>query len=187
MVRRPVGLVGLPAGDAVCDGFTHTYLKTKLPDKICVNFYDVHGGGTTASTFQLVRGASEIQVDGNGDNSISTNAFNISEGANCTTITDLTTHDASNATVGGKIHDNATLNPTSAFATGTITFKVWGPDNPTCSGAPFATTAPVTVTRAGRLPEPERGSRERRRELLLEGVLQRRPGTQRGCSFYQVR
>ncbi len=66
--------------------FTHTYLRTLpdgssgLPEKICVNFYDVHGGGTTAARFQLVNGASEIQVDGNGDNSIETNAFNVHRG-----------------------------------------------------------------------------------------------------------
>jgi hypothetical protein len=46
-------------------------------------------------------------------------------------------------TVGGTISDTASLGGGSA-PTGTITFGVFGPDNPTCSGAPlFTSTAPV--------------------------------------------
>ncbi len=60
--------------------FSHTYTKlmangqSGLPSRVCVNFYDVHGGGTVASgNFQDVNGAKEITVDANGDNSIQTN------------------------------------------------------------------------------------------------------------------
>ena len=100
----PWGSWGYQTVTAFATAYTHTYQKSsrteeRLPYKICVNFYDVHGGGTTASTFQLVNGEKEIQVDGNGDNSISTNAFNVLQGANCTGLS-LTTHDASNANTG---------------------------------------------------------------------------------------
>jgi hypothetical protein len=57
--------------------YSHTYLADQLPSKVCVNFYDVHGKN------QVVNGAKEITVNGNGDNSIQTNAFNAADGANC--------------------------------------------------------------------------------------------------------
>jgi hypothetical protein len=70
-------------------GYSHTYLKklpdgtSGLPDRICVNFYDVHGGGAeTSSSFQVPK-SGDITVDSNGDNSIETNAFNVNDGANC--------------------------------------------------------------------------------------------------------
>lgn len=69
-------------------GWSHTYLKklsddtSGLPEQICVNFYDVHGGGTGAA-FQKVKNSSEVTVDLAGDNSIDTNAFNVTDGANC--------------------------------------------------------------------------------------------------------
>ncbi len=64
------------------EGYSHTYLTDQLPDKVCVNFYDVHGGGT-GTKLQDVNNAKEITVDQNGDNSIETNAFNVNIGANC--------------------------------------------------------------------------------------------------------
>jgi len=47
---------------------------------VCVNFYDVHNN---KGKFQAVKAAKEITVDGNDDNSIQTNSFNVSSGANC--------------------------------------------------------------------------------------------------------
>jgi uncharacterized repeat protein (TIGR01451 family) len=64
-------------------GYSHTYLKTLLPDRICVNFYDVHNGGANGAG---VPKSGDITVDGNGDNSIDTNAFNVNDGANCITV-----------------------------------------------------------------------------------------------------
>jgi hypothetical protein len=54
--------------------------------------------------------------------------------------------------VGGQIFDNANLlganNPT-----GTITFDLYGPDNPTCAGPPvFSSTVPVTGTSVNSQP-----------------------------------
>jgi hypothetical protein len=56
----------------------------------------------------------------------------------------LTTAASGTVPVGGQISDTGTL--TGGFSpTGTITFTLFGPDNPTCSGAPiFTSTSPVT-------------------------------------------
>jgi uncharacterized repeat protein (TIGR01451 family) len=112
-------------------GYSHTYYADQLPDKVCVNFYDVHGGGTTAPKFQAVNNAGEITVDGNGDNSIDTNAFNVndtSQGGNCIGIaapTMVTT--ATDATIGDAngIHDTAVLSGVPSGVTGTLVFKAY--------------------------------------------------------------
>jgi hypothetical protein len=169
----PWGSWGYQTINGYTTAFTHTYLKTLpdgssgLPDKICVNFYDVHGGGTNASSFQAVNGASEIQVDGNNDNSISTNAFNVTDGANCTSVTvipsSLTTN-ATNATLRGTdapppatIHDTGhlTVPPGSG---GSITFTVYGPrplssSTADCSGSGTTLTG-VPVNGSGDYDSP---------------------------------
>lgn len=134
-------------------GYAHTYLKTALPDKVCANFYDVHGGGKfNSGKFQLVNGGSatatgnnkEITVNANGDNSIQTNAFNTSDGRNCISLIKPTlTTEASSATVGDPIHDTATLSGVPAGAGGTITFKAYGPRSLT-STTPACTTLAFT-------------------------------------------
>src|SRR5207247_2578682 len=65
-------------------GYKHTYAKRADVGTVCVNFYDVHGKN------QVVNGAKEITVNGNGDNSIQTNAFNANEGANCVSFPNST-------------------------------------------------------------------------------------------------
>jgi hypothetical protein len=68
-------------------GYSHTYLTTALPSKVCVNFYDVHGGDNAGkANFQVPNGTKEITVDANGDNSIETNAFDVTNGANCISL-----------------------------------------------------------------------------------------------------
>src|SRR6266511_4133751 len=69
-------------------GYSHTYLKSALPDKVCVNFYDVHGSN---AGLQAPKEAKEITVDANGDNSIDTNSFNVNNGANCIQVSNTTT------------------------------------------------------------------------------------------------
>jgi uncharacterized repeat protein (TIGR01451 family) len=95
-----------------------------------------------------VKNASEVTVDGNGDNSVSTNDFDVSNGANCITVaTSFITTQASNAEVGGNIHDDATIGG-SGLTTGTIHFEAFGPfpagTSPTCTGTP-AFTSDVTT------------------------------------------
>jgi hypothetical protein len=154
----PWGSWGYQTINGYPTAFQHTYLKTLpdgssgLPDKICVNFYDVHGGGTNVSSFQAVNGAKEIQVDGNGDNSISTNAFNVTQGANCTSLQlanpTVTTDAGPDFVIGsGNLIDSATLTGGSN-PTGTITFKLYGPDDANCSG-PVIFTSTTAVSGNG--------------------------------------
>ena len=64
----------------VHQGYAHTYASRKDITTVCANFYDVHGAN---AGFQSPNGIKEITVNGNGDNSIQTNAFNVTNGANC--------------------------------------------------------------------------------------------------------
>jgi uncharacterized repeat protein (TIGR01451 family) len=135
-------------------GYSHTYLKTLadgssgLPEKICVNFYDVH----TQTSGSYIPKSGDITVDANGDNSIDTNAFNVmdtAQGGNCISISlqpSITTT-ATDASVGGAIHDTAQLSNIPANAVGTLTFKAYKRTgaNADCSGgAAFTSTVNVT-------------------------------------------
>jgi hypothetical protein len=120
--------------------YSHTYASRSDVSKVCVNYYDVHGGGT-GSKLQLVNGAKEITVDANGDNSIDTNAFDPSNGANCISFGQaqptITTNASGPVTIGDSISDTATLSNGSS-PTGTITFTAYAPKadgtaDPTCS------------------------------------------------------
>ncbi len=134
-------------------GYSHTYYADQLPDRVCVNFYDVHGGGSVGtSAFQLVKGASEITVDGNGDNSIDTNAFNVfdtaTQGGNCISLqTPAITTEATSGTVGDPagIWDDANLTGVPAGAGGTITFKAYGPRSLTSTTPDCSTLAHTSV------------------------------------------
>ncbi|MDQ6726001.1 MAG: Ig-like domain repeat protein, partial [Actinomycetota bacterium] len=64
-------------------------------------------------------------------------------GAGISSTGRLTTVASGGVSLGGPIADTATLSGTFS-ATGTITFRVFGPANPSCSGTPLATsTKPV--------------------------------------------
>jgi uncharacterized repeat protein (TIGR01451 family) len=60
------------------------------------------------------------------------------------TCTSLVTHATDKVVIGNSISDTATITPSNA--TGTVTFKVYGPDDEDCSSAPAATLGPVTVS-----------------------------------------
>jgi uncharacterized repeat protein (TIGR01451 family) len=131
-------------------GYSHTYVKTALPDKVCVNFYDVHGKD---AGLQAPNGVKEITVDDNGDNSIETNAFDVTNGANCislvipTVTTDI--HNAAHQVVtavevGSTVHDFVTV---SGPAAGNVTVD-WFTNN-TCSGAPQSNSGSVALDANG--------------------------------------
>ena len=141
--------------------YSHTYEKIQssgpnagksgLPGKVCVNFYDVHGGGTGAD-FQDVDKAKEITVDEAGDNSIKTNDFDATEGKNCISlVTPALTTNATDGPAGGTIHDTAHLAGLPAGAGGTITFKAYLRPAATadCSGTAAFTSAAVSVNGSG--------------------------------------
>jgi hypothetical protein len=63
------------------------------------------------------------------------------------TCTSLVTHATNQVVVGNSISDTATITPSNA--TGTVTFKVYGPDDATCANAPVATLGPINVAADG--------------------------------------
>ena len=116
-------------------GYSHVYRSLADVESVCVNFYDVHGGGKfNSGKFQLVNGTKEITVDANGDNSIETNSFNVAEGANCFTFETEPTA----TTTEQKVVTNDTATVTWNDPTGTVRFDLYPPGNATCAGAPVA-------------------------------------------------
>jgi uncharacterized repeat protein (TIGR01451 family) len=149
---RPWGSWGYEKNGGL--GYSHTYLTTALPDKVCVNFYDVHGGGKeTSASFQEPNSIKDITVDANGDNSIMTNAFDVTNGANCISlVTPPVTTDIHNSAhqvvtavgAGSTVHDFVTVSgPTS----GNVTVDWF--TNGTCSGPAQSNSGNVALDATG--------------------------------------
>jgi hypothetical protein len=140
-------------------GYSHHFQKRSDVTTVCANFYDVHGGGKfNSGKFQLVNGAKEVTVNGNGDNSVQTNSFNTAQGANCFSFAlahpQIVTSASGGVTIGdgNPIRDTATLS-SGSNPTGSITFKLYAPKpdgtaDPNCSTL-VATLGPVTVNGNG--------------------------------------
>jgi len=144
-------------------GYSHTFAKQSDVSKVCVNFYDVHGGGKAGTTtFQAVNNNNEITVDANSDNSIQTNKFNVL-GGSClffpTISTQLSCTNTCTVADGSSVTDTETIsggfNPS-----GTVTYNVYKDDKCTVSyaagvqkafaaGGSVPQSAPVTFNAAG--------------------------------------
>ena len=130
-------------------GYSHVYRSRDfVPKSICVNFYDVHGGGAANNkNFQVPQNSKSLDVLENGDNSIETNAFNVN-GGSCVHFAKVTTKAIATAKLGEPISDTATI--TDAFTNGTaatdgtVTFKAYK-DPTTCTGAAAFTSGPTAV------------------------------------------
>jgi uncharacterized repeat protein (TIGR01451 family) len=142
--RHPWGSWGYEKNAGL--GYSHTYLKTALPSKVCVNYYDVHGHN---AGLEAPNGTKEITVDANGDNSIKTNHFDVTNGANCISVAVPTVsteiHNAAHQVVtavgaGSTVHDSVTV---TGPATGNVTID-WFTNN-TCSGTPTSTSGNVAL------------------------------------------
>ena len=59
------------------------------------------------------------------------------------TCTSLVTHATDQVVIGDSISDTATITPSNA--TGTVTFKVYGPNDANCANAPVTTIGPINV------------------------------------------
>src|SRR5262249_26276598 len=140
---EPWGSWGYEKSDGVGVGYSHVFRSRSDVTTVCANFYDVHGGGKFGTAnFQKVNGTKEIAVDGNGDNSIQTNPFNIAQGANCVSPSlppeiKLATAASGPVTIGGAIKDTAILS-NGTNPGGTLTFKLYAPKpdgtaDPNCS------------------------------------------------------
>jgi uncharacterized repeat protein (TIGR01451 family) len=134
-------------------GYSHTFSSREDISKVCVIFYDVHGGGTRASGhFQhvLAGNTGQIAVNGNHDNSVSTNRFNPRQGANCVGFPFLDhTSATQNVTVGGNIHDTAFVHGAALGQITFVQFHLFGPGDTTCSGADLYSGARKQVTGNG--------------------------------------
>jgi uncharacterized repeat protein (TIGR01451 family) len=138
-------------------GYSHTYLKSALPSQVCVNFYDVHGGGKLGDKdFQVPNGAKEITVDDNGDNSIETNSFDVANGANCISLpvatVATTIHQSAHGSIAAvvpltPVHDFVTVTGSRGTPTGNVTIDWF--TNGTCSGAPQSNSGNVALDATG--------------------------------------
>jgi uncharacterized repeat protein (TIGR01451 family) len=131
-------------------GYSHTFASREDISKVCVIFYDVHGGGTKGSgDFQhvLAGNTSQIAVNGNKDNSVSTNRFNPHQGANCVGFPFLDHTTATDVTVGGNIHDTAFIHGAALGQVTFVQFHLFA--DPTCSGPDLYTGARKQVTGNG--------------------------------------
>lgn len=148
-VGDPCGSWGYEAAlnDGFGQGFKHTYASRDDVTSVCVNFYDVHGSN---AGFQAPNGLKEIDVNGNGDNSIQTNAFNVNDGANCIFFPRTKTQTGPTpGSVGDQSHTNQAINtafhdvatvtgsgaaPGAGAPTGTVDFNLFkGAD--ACAGS----------------------------------------------------
>jgi hypothetical protein len=140
-------------GDSSADGgrgYAHTYKSRKDITKICVNFYDVHGGGKAGEAkFQLVNGSNDIDVLKNGDNSIKTNKFNVN-GGSCIFFPVIETEATAKATPIESVTDTAKLSGGQASSTGEVTFKAFKNDNKCESTPAFESKKPVTFDSGGK-------------------------------------
>lgn len=124
---------------------SHTYPPGTTEFNVCVVTYDVHladNGGAPNGTKETTAGGSGH----NGDNGVEKNsATPLGNGCFMTKITlpKLSTRASGPVTLGGSIHDTASLtggdNPT-----GTITFDLYGPDDATCQGPAQSVTTSVS-------------------------------------------
>jgi hypothetical protein len=117
-------------------GYSHTYASRSDLTTVCANFYDVHGGGKfNSGKFQLVNGANEITVNGNGDNSVQTNAFNTAQGANCVFFPGIkNTTATTDVLVGSNITDTAFVTGAASNQVTYVQFHLFAPGDPTCTG-----------------------------------------------------
>src|SRR5436309_10389011 len=113
--------------------------------------HPVHGGGkANSSSFQVPNGTKEITVNGNGDNSIQTNAFNTNQGANCVNFPfiDHTTA-VTDVIVGSKNHYQAFAGCAAAAQVTYLQFHLFAPNDPTCTGTDRYTGGRIAVTGSG--------------------------------------
>jgi uncharacterized repeat protein (TIGR01451 family) len=126
-------------------GYAHTYAKRSDVTKVCVNFYDVHGGDKPGNQhFQLPNGTNEIDVIKNNDNSIETNKFEVN-GGSCVFFGGITTKAVANAHTTESVFDTASITGAQPTAVGTVTFNAYRNDQ-TCKTPPAFTSTKTGVT-----------------------------------------
>lgn len=133
---------------------THDYKpiggKLQSNIRLCALMYDVH----LAANGGAPNGTKEVTAGGNNDNSDNSAQKNGSTpgGNACKEVViaqpNLSTSAVTNVEVGADINDRATLTSGTADMSGTLTFKLYGPSDPTCSGTSLQETS-VSVSGNG--------------------------------------
>lgn len=128
----------------------HTYPAGTSQVQICVLLYDVHGtGGGSELTPGKAKDAGEITAGGaghNGDNTIQKNA-STPFGARCISKTFSTSFPSGTTAQSFVPNDTVTIS-NGVNPTGTLTFSLFPPGDPTCAGQPVYTQQ-VAVTGNG--------------------------------------
>jgi hypothetical protein len=129
-------------------GYSHHYARRADVTSVCANFYDVHGGGKfNSGKFQLVNGAKEITVNGNGDNSIQTNSFNTNQGGNCVFFPGIDhTTAVTKVPLGSNITDTAVIIGAASNQLTYVQFHLFAPGDSSCTGTDLYTGARKSVT-----------------------------------------
>jgi uncharacterized repeat protein (TIGR01451 family) len=131
---------------------THTYPAGFVGQlNICALTYDVHGSHSLAppnGTKETTAGGTNHNSDNSAEKNASTPAGNRCAPIHINNHPALTTDAGPTKTLGSVLEDKATLSLAGANATGTITFKVYGPDDVDCSG-PVRATSTVNVAGNG--------------------------------------
>jgi hypothetical protein len=116
---------------------SHTYSADTTEFNVCVVTYDMH----------LAKGALKVNDDiaggtnHNHDNSVQSNASTpLGNGCFLFKVPTLTTDASASVAVGGNISDIATLSGGSEDISGTLTFNLYPPSDPSCLGTPVSTT-----------------------------------------------
>jgi hypothetical protein len=130
-------------------GYSHVYRSLSfVPKSVCVNFYDVHGGGDDDDPkFQVPSNSDSLDVLANGDNSIEENDFDVN-GGSCVHFAKITTSATPSVKLGESITDTAKITDAvtnkTAATDGTVTFRAYR-DPTTCTGAAAFTSGPTAV------------------------------------------
>ena len=129
---------------------THVYPSSQSSFSVCVVTYDLHfaGHGSNGVKSDDLIAAAVAPSKYNKDNSVEKNDQTpLGNGCFELKVPTLSTTASGPVNLGTAIHDVANLSgaSTAPAATGTITFKLYGPDNATCSGSPIFTTTKAVL------------------------------------------
>ncbi len=133
--------LALLAGYVHAPGTVYTLVENNLADPVDGTYLGLAEGATITEDGHVFR----VSYAGGDGNDVTLTAI----GASPT----LSTTASANVTLGGSVHDTATLAGGNSPG-GTITFRLFGPGDASCSAAPAFTSTPVAVSGNGSYDSP---------------------------------